>query len=44
MAEQDCLAPGILVSVKGLESDAGKPLNGGSGIILGPPSAAACDD
>jgi hypothetical protein len=28
----------------GFESDAGKPLNGRSSIILGPPHTTACDD
>ena len=35
-AEHDTFAPGTLVTIKGLASAAGKPLNGGSGIILGP--------
>jgi len=42
--EGDCLPPGMLVTIKGLESEAGKALNGGSGIILGPPSAADSKD
>lgn len=32
------LSPGELVTIKGLQSKAGKALNGGSAIVLGPPS------
>lgn len=42
--EEDPLAPGTLVTIKDLESEAGKPLNGGSGIILGLPSEAESEE
>lgn len=38
------LSAGTLVTIHGLESDAGKALNGASGIVLGPPSDAETKD